>query len=262
MAELHRQANGQRKGKRIKAFSETPRLPTLYFLRAWNNALRRLLKMNLISFIVTLAVLNRLAAAIDECLKTEDDFGAELICKYVRLLVASMDRGSKNECATWFLVFHLRCNVLPIFDPFCHGLWNCAKQALVDCKHMGTVRKSSILQNWRIGPWRSGRWGAERLQLRKDMAQLKALVRFLATMLWAEICCQKGWHRLDQKDSISFERFLAELCREGGTYAECKGNATAMSRWFEWVHKAFGGIAEWSVEFVKFAFYALRLGHV
>ena len=93
------------------------------------------------------------------------------ICRILSLfafLAVVCDKASPQFAATQFLILHLKMRIIFLFDPWCHGLYNCTNRALNEAGYYARVLGTAVITNYKAGTrlgWsgpyslRSGRGG-------------------------------------------------------------------------------------------------------
>ena len=89
------------------------------------------------------------------------------------LLVSCEDRGSSNDAAKWFRLFHLRLREKAYDDPW-HDLWNAVKKAAGYKQLLGVMKLFAVNHSVAHGPWESSSAFAE---IRDSALELKAVTK-------------------------------------------------------------------------------------
>jgi len=120
------------------------RLHALDWIRCLDNCLRAGLEIRLYMFFHS----TRDQEKIEESL-SDGTFSGEILRKYGGCLVMCMDKGSPQFAAANFLRWGLHMRFISLWDPSCHGLWNCCKLACKEAGWTTIMSECAILVNFR-----------------------------------------------------------------------------------------------------------------
>ena len=158
----------------------------------------------------------------------------------IRVLVMHLDEGSQAYSTGWFLMNHLKINIVVMRDIY-HREWNDCKLAISDSDLWWVVMLSTIVLNLPHGPWDGAAFHQKlrdmsKLYLKGDAHQLPLFQSLLPL-----ICADLGIKYDGSAEQA--ERIFQEM-PESDAFVT-KGEKVATKRWFSWLGAALAHDKHW-----------------
>lgn len=233
-------------------YREQNRMAALDWMRAIDNQLRAGVGIRLAHFMPDKQRVSELAAS--------SELTIEAARKYAPVLTIAMDQASCQYASSWFLQFRIGLNVVSTWDPAAHRIWNDVKAAIRDSKLMSTMYATTVIFNYKSGPWASSAWHKAIIECIADMARTLAPNDPLLLRVWPSICRDKGWVLESEVGEDARAEFVSLLCTSKET--QSKGEQVALSRWFSWMHKEHAERPEWHTRMLALLFYNIMHGNL
>jgi hypothetical protein len=190
----------------------------------------------------------------------DQQFGIQDLRRVVPALVIAMDQGSPQYAASWYLLHKEGLNLFPTWDPAAHRTWNDTKLALKDAQLMKVIYTSTVLYNYKAGPWNSAAWFKTIKGAVRDLQATMTCEDRLLKKVWPLICADRRW--VDEWDTnmVARQEFIGELHKTHEP--QTKGEQVALSRWFSWMRAERNERDEWSTRLLILLFYGIYTGAI